>query len=77
MSIMNQSHNSKKINFASVEMIKLLGELELTPKESLEVVTKVMHFVIEKGFCQSEAKTSELITRALGTMAITNAVSQN
>lgn len=74
---MNNNIQDKKINFTAVEIVNLLRELQLSPAESLLVITKVMHFIIEKGFCQSEAKTSELITRALGTMAITNAVSQN
>lgn len=74
---MNNNIQDKKINFTAVEIVNLLRELQLSPDESLLVITKVMHFIIEKGFGQSPTKTAELITRALGTMAITNAVSQN
>lgn len=67
----------KKATFTATEIIRLLGDFELTPKESLEVVIKVMHFIIEKGFCQTEAKTSELVAKALGTTIITSSISPN
>lgn len=74
---MTNETQDKKINFTSVEIINLLGELNLTPKESLIVITKVMHFIIEKGFCQSEAKTMELISEAIGTLTLTTTVCHN
>lgn len=74
---MDKTTQHKKITFTATEIVNLLGELDLTPEESLVVVTKVMHFIIEKGFCQSEAKTTELIKKALGTTIITSAISQN
>lgn len=74
---MDKRIHQKKITFTATEIVNLLGELNLTPQESLEVVTKVMHFIIEKGFCQSEAKTTELIAKALGTMTLASAFSHN
>lgn len=67
----------KKINFAAVEIINLLGELDLTPKEALEATMKAMHFIIEKGFCQSQEKTAQLVTKAMGQLTLASAVSQN
>lgn len=74
---MDRSTQHKKITYTATEIVNLLGELNLNAQESLEVVTKVMHFIIEKGFCQTEAKTSELVAKALGTTVITSAISQN
>lgn len=67
----------KKINFAAIEIIRLLGNLELTPKESMEATMKAMHFIIEKGFCQNQTKTAELVSKALGRMTLTSTTLQN
>lgn len=67
----------KKINNAAVEIIKLLGELDLTPKESLEAVLKSLHFIIEKGFCQTEAKTAQLVTKVMCQTTLLSATPQN
>lgn len=67
----------KKINFAAAEIIKLTAGLELSPREALTATLKAMHFIIEKGFCQSEAKTAEIIAKALGSITLINVVSQN
>lgn len=67
----------KKINFASAEIINLLGQLDMTPKEGLEAVVKAMHFIVEKGFCQTEEKTCEIVSKAIGMATICTATTQN
>lgn len=67
----------KKINKASVDIIKVLAQYNLSPKEGLEAVMKSMHFIIEKGFCQTEEKTCELVSKAIGQMTMATAIPQN
>lgn len=74
---MAKNIQDNKINFAAVEIVNLLGDLDLTPKESLIVVSKVMHFIIEKGFYQSEAATEGLLEKTIGDIAILAAFSKN
>lgn len=67
----------QKINFAAAEIIKFLGDLDMTPKESLESILKAMHFIIERGFQQTEEKTAQIITKAIGQMTLTSVTSKN
>lgn len=67
----------KRINNAAIEIIRLTAEMDMTPKEALEAVMKAMHFIIEKGFCQTEAKTTELITKAMGQFTMATTIIQN
>lgn len=68
---------TKNVNFSAVEMVNLLSELDLTAEESLLAITKVMHFVIEKGFCQDDSQTTKLIAKTMEAIVLTNAVCKN